>query len=436
MSTALRALMMKRDLDEALAALIQRERERDALQVREGELAEAIEAAESEEERDAVEQAVASFEQDRDETESAIQALAEKIAQLEAQLAELEDKQQKEPAKKPDDDLSRGGRMTMTVRDQHSYLEREDVKTFLQEVRDIKHNRAVTGAELTIPTVLLSMIRETVNKESKLRKHVNVVSVGGASRQTILGTAPEATWGKMNAKVAEEAFTINSATLDGFKLSGAIPIDNYILEDSDEALANVIIDMLGRSLAKAYDHAIIGYGAAGDHPMGIKDRLEATAALTGYTQKSDRTFVDLSTSNVITITGKSDLPLFKALVEAAGHCKADYSNGKMFWAMTTATKTKLISAALSINAAGAITAGLGDTMPVIGGAIETLDSIMADNVIIGGYGDGYLLVERAGAKITTSDQYKFLDDQTVYKATQRLDGMPVIPEAFVEITLA
>ena len=127
MSTALRALMMRRDLDESRAALAQQERERDALQVREGELAEAIEAAESEEERDAVEQAVASFEQDRDETESAIQALAEKIAQLEAQLAELEDKQQKEPAKKPDEDLSRGGRMTMTVRDQHSYLEREDV---------------------------------------------------------------------------------------------------------------------------------------------------------------------------------------------------------------------------------------------------------------------------------------------------------------------
>ena len=93
MSTALRALMMKRDLDEALAALIQRERERDALQVREGELAEAIEAAESEEERDAVEQAVASFEQDRDETESAIQALAEKIAQAVQQISEIDEAQ-------------------------------------------------------------------------------------------------------------------------------------------------------------------------------------------------------------------------------------------------------------------------------------------------------------------------------------------------------
>lgn len=432
---SLRVLMAKRNLDAEREKLSQKRQDLEALKLREAELREAIEEAETEEEREVVERSVTEFEQERDALAEDVSALEQTISQLEETLSTLE-AQQNKPVEEPAPEDNREGLRRMEVRDRHSYLEREDVKAFLQGVRDIKHNRGITGAELTIPNVVLTMIQEQVERESKLRKHINVVSVGGASRQTILGAAPEASWGKMSAAVTEKAFSIYAATLDGFKVSAAVPIDNYILEDSDEALATVIINQLGKSLAKAYDHAIIGYGSAGEHPMGIRDRLESAADLTGYTQKTDRPFVDLSTSNVITITGKSDAALFKALVEAAGNCKADYSNGAMFWAMTTKTKTKLVAAALSINAAGAVTAGLGDTMPVIGGAIETLDSILEDDVIIGGYGDGYLMAERMGAKFTTSDQYKFLDDQTVYMATQRLDGMPIIPEAFVEIKLA
>ena len=78
---------------------------------------------------------------------------------------------------------------------------------------------------------------------------------------------------------------------------------------------------------------------------------------------------------------------------------------------------------------------MGGVMPVpavCGGAIETLDFI-PDNVIIGGYGDLYLLAERAGTTLAQSEHVRFIEDQTVFKGTARYDGVPVIPEAFVAI---
>ena len=100
--------------------------------------------------------------------------------------------------------------------------------------------------------------------------------------------------------------------------------------------------------------------------------------------------------------------------------------------MNEKTKTKLIANALSINAAGALVTGMQDTMPVIGGAIETLEFI-PDDVIVGGYGQRYLLAERAGASIAQSEHVRFIEDQTVFKGTARYDGLPVIPEAFVAV---
>ena len=89
---------------------------------------------------------------------------------------------------------------------------------------------------------------------------------------------------------------------------------------------------------------------------------------------------------------------------------------------------------MSFNASGAIVSAAGGTMPVVGGDILVFsDDIMPDDTILGGYGDLYLLAERAGMAIASSDIPLFLQDQTVVKGVARYDGTPVIPEAFVAI---
>ena len=103
--------------------------------------------------------------------------------------------------------------------------------------------------------------------------------------------------------------------------------------------------------------------------------------------------------------------------------------------MSSNTKATLTAKALTINAAGAIVTGQGNTMPIVGGDIIELDFI-PDDVIIGGYGSLYLLVERAGATLAQSSEVQFIEDNTVFKGTARYDGRPVIGEGFVAINIS
>ena len=57
-------------------------------------------------------------------------------------------------------------------------------------------------------------------------------------------------------------------------------------------------------------------------------------------------------------------------------------------------------------------------------------------MIVGGFGDLYLLAEREGASVAQSEHVRFIEDQTVFKGTARYDGVPVIAEGFVAIGIS
>lgn len=100
--------------------------------------------------------------------------------------------------------------------------------------------------------------------------------------------------------------------------------------------------------------------------------------------------------------------------------------------MNKATRLKLVAEAISFNAAGAIVTGVNNTMPVVGGEIVEEDFVK-DNEIIVGYGQRYLLARRAGTTVKTSEHARFIEDQTVFKATARYDGKPVFADAFIAL---
>jgi HK97 family phage major capsid protein len=168
-------------------------------------------------------------------------------------------------------------------------------------------------------------------------------------------------------------------------------------------------------------------------PLGVMTRLVQTEVPTGYPATA-RAWADLHTSNVVSITAANStgLKLFQNLVTASGAAKGKYARGAKTWVMNETTRTKLIAEGLAVNAAGAIVSGVNGSMPVIGGDIEVLEFI-PDNVIIGGYFELYLLAERSTTRLSQSEHYRFVEDQTVFKGTARYDGTPVIPEAFVAI---
>lgn len=436
----LKALLLRNKIDSKKAELAELRTNAAELEKREKELESDINEAKTEEEKAVVEKAVNQFEQDKAENEKSISELEAEIADMEKELDAVEQKQQTPQTEGNADDETRNGNVKMKTRlkffgmnaqERDAFFANDSVKSWLERVREMgKNQRSITGAELLIPDVALDLIKETVLKYSKLYKHVNVKSVPGKARQNVMGAIPEAIWTEMCSTLNELNLTFNNVEVDGYKVGGFIAICNAVLEDSDIALATEIISALGQAIGYALDKAIL-YGTGTKMPLGIVTRLTQAAKPSGYSTTA-RAWANLTTSNVLAISGKTDAALFKELVIASGNAKADYSHGEMFWAMNEKTFTKLVANALTINAAGAIVTGQSGTMPVIGGAIEKL-SFIPDDVIIGGYGDLYLLAERAGTAISQSEHARFIEDQTVFKGTARYDGLPVIAEGFVTI---
>mgnify|MGYP005784200127 CR=1 FL=1 len=437
---ALRALLLRSRLD-AKKKSLQELREKDPeFEKREKELEEAIgEMTEdtSDEDREAVEKQAEEFQKEKNDHEKEKKDLEEEIEGIEEEIRKEEEKQPK-----PGREEERGGNRGMeerrvaagrgnfyglSIQERDAMMAREDVKGFLSRVREcIKEKRALTNVGLTIPDVMLPMIRQVTEETSKLMKHVTVQQVSGTARQNIMGEIPEGIWDEMCASIKELDLAFYNMEMDGYKVSGYFAVCNATLEDSDVALAAELINALGKAIGKAVDKAIL-YGKNVKMPMGIVTSLLLQEAPEKY-PATGRTWEDLSTSHVITGKTATGIALFQDIVTASGIIDNDYDTNAITWVMNKKTHTKLIAESMGVNSAAAIVAGMS-SMPVIGGAIEELKYIPDDTIIFGYFGN-YKLVERAGTKIAQSEHARFLEDQTVFKGTARYDGDLAIREAF------
>lgn len=442
---ALKALLLKKQIDnkrKALDAL----RAKDAdFTTREAELEAAIAEVETDKQRAEVEEMVNSFTTEKADHEKAVGDLEREIGELETDLRAEEEAQKTDPPANPapvderkdDKYMTRTNIPGMTLRDRLSgIVTRDEVKGYLGEIRAaIGEKRAINNVGLTIPEVMLGLLRENIENYSKLYKHVTVRPVGGDARMNIMGTVPEAIWTDCCANLNELSLGFNDLEMNCFKVGGYFAICNANLEDSDLDLAAEVLTAIGQAIGLALDKAIL-YGRNGDTtqkmPQGIVSRLAQTAKPSGYPATA-RDWADLHATNIISIAANTTgAALIAAIVKASGKAKGKYSRGEKVWVMNETTYTALMAATVTTDANGRIVTGVSNVMPVVGGVIEQL-SFVPDNVIIGGYFDLYVLAERASKKFATSEHVRFLQDQTVMKGTARYDGAPAIAEAFVAI---
>lgn len=435
--------MTKKELDQKRKALEELRRKDAELETRNAELEAAIEEAETEEEKAVVREAIDAFEKDTAEHEAAKKDLDEEVRKLEAELDELEKEHDPEPEpeeekpaseeRKENTIMSTRKFFNMTMQERDAFFAREDVQGFLTETRAaIREKRALSNVGLTVPEVMLGLIRENILEYSKLYKHVNVRAISGEGRQIVMGTIPEAVWTDCCANLNELDLAFADVEVNCWKVGGYFAVCNANIEDSDIDLAAELLTAIGQAIGLALDKAIL-YGTGSRMPLGIVTRLCQTSQPADYPATA-RTWVDLHTSNVkaINSSGMTAAQLFAAIVTDFGAAKGKYSRGEKVFVMNEKTYTALAAQAISVDAAGNIVTGVFDRMPVLGGIIEVLDFV-PDNVIIGGYFDLYLLAERAGTRYATSEHVKFLADQTVMKGTARYDGQPSIAEGFVAI---
>ena len=459
---ALKALMLRKRIDGNKKALeVLREKDKD-FEKREKELEKAIEETATEEERTAVTEEIEKFEADKKTHNEGKEGLEREIESLETELKEVEaadaeaEQRMAEVVKEENgreknmsvvmmaDNMNRtmrGKLENLDIQTRTAIFAQEDVRSWVEEIREhIANKRALTNVGLTIPQVFIGYLRENIINYSKLYRHCNVQSIGGTGREVIMGSVPEGVWTECCATLNELSLGFNDVEVDCFKVGGYFKVCNAVLEDSDLALASLLLDAIGQAIGLALDKAILYGRNSSDNakmPLGIMSRLAQTSQPSGYPSTA-RAWEDLHTKN-IKVIGTSILPvggidLYKNIVEDSSAIKGKYARGNKTWVMNEKTFTHLQAEAMSINAAGAIVSAQNGTMPVLGGDIEVLEFV-PDNVIIGGYFELYLLAERAGQKFAQSEHAFFIQDQTVFKGTARYDGTPVIAEAFMAIGL-
>lgn len=442
---ALIVLRLRKKLNDAQKRL-EALREMDAeFEKREAELEKSIEEAQSEEDSKLVDEEIEKFESEKAAHAEEKEKLEAEVRELEESLAAEEAAQETNaPAEAPvaeTKEEKREGNKTMSKRammfgkneqERSAFFEREEVKAYLGEVRAaMKEKRALSNVGLTIPEVFLGILRENLMNYSKLYKHVNVKPLSGDGRMVIQGTIPEAVWTECCANLNELDLVFNDCEVGCNKVAGFFAICNAVLEDSDVDLAAELMTALGQSIGLALDKAIL-YGTGNHMPLGIVTRLAQTSQPAGYPATA-RTWADLHTSNIKTIANSVlGIALFQAFMINSAAAKGKYSRGEKVWVMNELTYNWMMAQSMSIDASGAIVAGVNGRMPVVGGIIEVLDFV-PNYVIVGGYMDLYLLAERSGQKFAQSEHVRFLGDQTVFKGTARYDGQPAIAEAFVAI---
>lgn len=440
---ALRILMLDkklRDVRSAYDELLKKDAE---FATREEELEKSISEIRTEEERSVVEESVKQFESEKEAHTTRKSELEKQITDLEKEIEDVRAEAPKPVQQENRTEMkeNKGEKIMenrtkffgMNVQERDAFFAREEVKSFMTSFRTaIKDIRSIGNAGLTIPEVMLELMMPEIEKASVLMPYVEKEAIRGTARQVIMGTVPEAIWTEACATLNEMSLEFNDIDFDGYKVGGYYKVCNALLEDNDVELASKLIMALAAAIAKAVDKAIV-YGTGVKQPEGIVHSLAVT------TQPSDwpgtaRKWEDLHTTHILTGTGKHGLALFQEIAEAAKIVMNDYSEGEIVWLMNERTHLTLKIEAAAFNAAAMIVPGMDSTMPIAGGRVVEYKGIPDGNIVFG-YMKNYKLVERKFMQIGQSEHQYFIQDQTVFKATARYDGKPVIRESFAVLSI-
>ena len=417
---ALRQIMLSKQIEtkeEELRGLRAKDTE---FETREKELESAIEEAKTEEEQSVVEEEVNTFATEKEEHERSLKGLEDGIEALKEELRSLNAKR---PTNKKGDETGMRGKTGTREFIREEYYERSDVRDFYGELRERLKTRAngqvlpegESGVELIIPDIIINRIRERIGDYTTLYPLVDKVVAKGRVKLILDVDTSEATWLEMRGAIPEnDDSQLSAVEFDGWKIGRIVYIDNSLLEDSIINLDDYLTKRIARSIAKGLDKAIVsGTGATGKQPAGI---LPAISTEHKVTKKPD--YVELIPVLGLIDTGE----------DATGEIVAVMHRQTYYNRIATLT--------LHVNSNGVDVVQLPNLSKpnFLGLRVEFNNYVPKDKILFGVF-DKYTLVERESVRVDMSGHYKFREDQTAVRGVGRYDGKPVMPEAFVEVTL-
>ncbi|EGO2729452.1 phage major capsid protein [Enterococcus faecalis] len=416
---ALKQIMLQRKITSKTELLRSLEEKDAEFKTREKNLEAAIEEAETEEEQQAVEDEVNKFNEEKEPHDQQKKELEEEIRSLQEELDGLNEKK---PTGKGEE-RKMGDKKETRNKNLMDYHERSDVKEFYDELRERLQMRAngqvlpdgPSGAELIIPDIIVNRIRERIGDFTTLYPLVDKVIAKGRVKLILDVDTSEATWLEMRGALPEEDDSkLTAVEFDGFKIGRIVYIDNSLLEDSVINLDGYLTKRIARSIAKGLDKAIVtGTGKDDKQPDGILPKIPGKNKVT-----KKPTYEELIPVLGLIDTGE----------DATGEIVAVMHRQTYYNRIATLT--------LHVNSNGVDVVQLPNLAePNFLGLKVVFNNYLPQDKILFGVFDKYTLVERESVRVDMSGHYKFREDQTAVRGLGRYDGKPVLPEAFVEVTL-
>lgn len=263
----------------------------------------------------------------------------------------------------------------------------------------------------TIPATVYERVFTDLRKEHALLDEIDFLNTTGLTEITYRDETKDgqtAVWGALTSAITkklEAGFKVIKTGL--FSLTAYIPVHQNMLALGPEWLDRYVVELLKESIALALETAVVA-GTGKEQPIGMIADLEGSVVSGVYPAKAGTELTTLSP----TALGKSIMaPLTKEGKRAVTNVlmvvnPIDYWE-KIFPATTFLTADKSY---------------IHGVLPIPAKIVQS--AAVPKGKMIAGLAKDYVLTVGSEQKIQYSDEYKFLEDQRIYKTKLLANGQP------------
>lgn len=260
---ALKTLMLRKNINDMKKTLEDLRSADESFLVREKDLEQSIEEVTSQEEREAVSEAIDAFDAEKKEHEGKKAELERQVADLEKELADLEAEQKETPQKEEviEKEENRKVENPMEIRETKEYLHAwanmvrgalVNGKADETEVRALlTENASAEGTKLPIPSYVEGRIR-TAWERNGLMNLINKTYVKGNLK---IGFEIDATGAVKHSEgddpITEEVLTVGVANLVASNYKKFIRVSDELLDTEDYDFIDYVYDEIAYQIAKA-----------------------------------------------------------------------------------------------------------------------------------------------------------------------------------------
>ena len=302
--------------------------------------------------------------------------------------------------------------------------EKKYYEKLIEAFKSENPKQALTDPEIVMPETVLDAVFDDLQTEHPLLSHISFTNTRGAIKFLFSkNDFQKAVWGKLCAEITEEieaSFSEIDMTL--MKLSAFIPVCEAMLDLGPVWLDSYVRQILYEALANGLEDGIINNLNTTTGPVGMIADMTTGSGGVGaatFTAKTATSITDLQPATL-------GAQLAKLAVDAAGKSRA--IRDVILIVNPTDYFTKVFPATTVMNGAGVY---VNNVLPYPMTIIQS--AAVATGKAVLGLGYKYFMgigMDSRAGRIEYSDEFKWLDDERVYKIKLYANGMPMDNNAF------